>query len=274
MAALLALAPAAAHADLHDAVNWARLRGCAAPAVRAPLRDNGKLREAALRIANGASLHAALAAVGFPAAEASAVHLSGAINDDQVAHLLAGGYCATLVDPKLSDLGATRRGREVWMVLAASAPVPSMGDATLIGRQIWELVNAARAGGRRCGEKYFGPVPALRVNPALTAAALEHSRDMAKYQGFDHRGHAGSTPAERVQHAGYGSYRIVGENIAAGAMTPTEVMQGWLASPQHCENIMDARFTEIGIAFAVNPASSEMVYWTQNFAAPPAAAPR
>jgi uncharacterized protein YkwD len=37
---------------------------------------------------------------------------------------------------------------------------------------------------------------------------------------------------------------------------------------------MDARFTEIGIAFAVNPASSEMVYWTQNFAAPPAAAPR
>jgi len=31
---------------------------------------------------------------------------------------------------------------------------------------------------------------------------------------------------------------------------------------------MDARFSEIGIAFAVNPSSSELVYWTQVFAKP------
>jgi uncharacterized protein YkwD len=31
---------------------------------------------------------------------------------------------------------------------------------------------------------------------------------------------------------------------------------------------MDPRFSEIGIAFAVNTATSELVYWTQDFAAP------
>jgi uncharacterized protein YkwD len=51
-------------------------------------------------------------------------------------------------------------------------------------------------------------------------------------------------------------------------MTPAEVTQGWLDSPAHCENIMDPRFSEIGIAFAVNTASAEVVYWTQDFAAP------
>jgi uncharacterized protein YkwD len=91
---------------------------------------------------------------------------------------------------------------------------------------------------------------------------------MATYAVFDHRGHDGSSPAVRVERAGYGSYLVVGENIAAGAMTPAEVTQGWLESPAHCENIMDSRFSEIGIAFTVNLASSELVYWTQVFAAP------
>ena len=130
------------------------------------------------------------------------------------------------------------------------------------------LVNAARAGGRRCGAKYFARASPLVINPALTAAALEHSRDMAQHDEFDHRGHDGSMPTLRVQRAGYGRFQIVGENIAAGATTPMEVTQGWLSSPAHCENIMDPRFSEVGIAFAVNMASAEAIYWTQDFAAP------
>jgi uncharacterized protein YkwD len=111
-------------------------------------------------------------------------------------------------------------------------------------------------------------VAPLSLNPVLSNAALTHSQSMARYDEFDHRGHDGSSPATRVQRAGYGSYLIVGENIAAGAMTPAEVTEGWLQSPAHCENIMDARFAEIGIAYAVNTASSELVYWTQDFAGP------
>jgi uncharacterized protein YkwD len=130
------------------------------------------------------------------------------------------------------------------------------------------LVNAARARGQSCGARYFAPAPPLAFNAALNQAALAHSREMARFAEFDHHGHDGSTPPQRIERAGYGAYRLVGENIAAGSMTPEEVMKGWLASPEHCENIMDPRFAQIGIAFAVNVASSAAVYWTQDFATP------
>ena len=57
----------------------------------------------------------------------------------------------------------------------------------------------------------------------------------------------------------------VGENIAAGATSAEEVMEGWLASPGHCENIMSPRFSEMGIAWVVDPKSASGVYWAQTF---------
>jgi uncharacterized protein YkwD len=182
--------------------------------------------------------------------------------------MLTANYCRTLINPKLREIGAERRGREVWMVLAAPVSLPTAADADSVSQHILDLVNAARAAGRRCGAKYFAPVASLTLNSSLTSAALAHSREMAKNAEFDHRGHDGSTPAVRVQRAGYSTYRIVGENIAAGAMTPAEVTAGWLASPAHCENIMDGRFTQVGIAYAANLNSAAAMYWTQDFAAP------
>jgi len=156
----------------------------------------------------------------------------------------------------------------VWIVVASPVALPSAKDAGSIGRQILDLVNRARLTGRRCGSKPYPPTAPLILNPALASAALAHSQDMALSGRFDHRGRDGSSPAMRVERAGYGRYLAVGENIAAGAMTPAEVAEGWLDSPAHCENIMDPRFSEIGIAFAVNPSSPELVYWTQEFARP------
>jgi uncharacterized protein YkwD len=263
---LSGLAPAA-RADLNEAVNWAREQGCARP-IRAPLRDSPKLRLAAQELAAGASLHAALASAGYLAARSSAVHLSGAVSDAQAARTLSASDCAALTDPNLSEMGAQRRGRDLWIVLAAPVALPSSRDAELIRRQILGLVNRSRESGRRCGNKTYPAVAPLTLSAVLTDAALAHSQEMAVHDEFDHSGRDGSSPASRVARAGYGNYLIVGENIAAGAMTPEEVTQGWLDSPAHCENIMDPRFSQIGIAFAVNTASPLLVYWTQDFAAP------
>jgi uncharacterized protein YkwD len=258
--------PHAADADVLDRVNWARLHGCSGAAARVPLRANSKLQNAASRLAGGLNLHEAVARAGYTGSEFSALHISGAQSDAQVSRMLTSNYCRTLADPKLREFGAQRRGAELWMVLAAPVAVPAAADAGRVERQILELVNAARAAGRRCGSKYFAAVAPLTLNRKLTNAALMHSRDMAIHAAFDHRGHDGSTPAARVTRAGYGKYVIVGENIAAGAMTPAEAAQGWLASPAHCENIMDGRFAEIGIAYAANRNSSAGMYWTQDFA--------
>lgn len=268
LAGLWLVLPCAAHADVLSSVNWARLHGCASPATRAPLQNNPKLQKAAGRLGNGAALHDALTAVGYVASESAALHFSGAASDSQIAGMLTANYCRTLINPALRELGAERHGRDVWMVLAAPVSMPGPADAVAVSRRILELVNAARAAGRRCGTKYFAPVAPLTLDASLTGAALAHSEEMARYAAFDHRGHDGSTPAQRVERAGYGAHRIVGENIAAGAMSPAEVADGWLASPGHCENIMDGRFTQIGIAYAATPNPEVSLYWTQDFAAP------
>ncbi|MGC1521593.1 MAG: CAP domain-containing protein [Steroidobacteraceae bacterium] len=260
--------PCAARADMVSAVNWARLHGCPAPATRVPLRDSSKLQKAALRLTSGAALHDALTAVGYVASESSALHFSGAASDSQIAGMLTANYCRTLTDPALREIGSVRRGRDVWMVLAAPVTVPTAADAVPVSRRILERVNAARAAGRRCGSQYFAPVAPLTLNASLSRAALAHSEEMVRYAAFDHRGHDGSTPAQRVERAGYGAHRIVGENIAVGAMSPAEVTEGWLASPAHCENIMDGRFTQIGIAYSASPDPQIGLYWTQDFAAP------
>lgn len=258
------------------------MSGCAAVwprgAVRTPLRESARLHDAAARLAGGASLHSALVRAGYLTESSSALHMTGALGDSQIASLLASRYCATLVNVRLSEFGVERRGSEVWIVLAsalstprlaeaAAAPAPHLANAASADREILELINAARAQGRRCGGKYYPPVAPLVFNPALTAAAIEHARDMANHAQFEHRGHDGSSPSQRVEIAGYAA-RVVGENIAAGEMTPAEAANGWLASPPHCENIMDSRFTDTGIALAVNYAAPYRMYWTQDFAEP------
>jgi len=256
-----------ARADVLDAMNWARLRGCHAGAARTRLRVDPRLQSAAGRLAAGAGLHHALAAQGYLASQSAALHLSGAVNDAQIAHALTANYCPTLTDPALWEVGTERRGRDVWIVMAAPVSMPAAADAASVSLSILKRVNAARAAGRRCGARYFAPAAPLELNAKLAAAALAHSRDMARYGEFDHRGHDGSTPTVRVRRAGFGAFRVVGENIAAGAMTPGEVADGWLASPAHCENIMDARFTEVGIAYAANLDTAAGLYWTEDFAA-------
>jgi uncharacterized protein YkwD len=250
-----------------NAANQVRLHGCGASGGVTPLDYSPQLERAAKRYAEGSSLQAAAADSGYLAGQIAGIHLSGPINEADIEQMLAKRDCRTLKDPMMREFGAVQRGHEIWMIFAAPVVLPARGDAAPVSRVILGLVNAARAAGRRCGGKSYAPAGPLTLDPALTQAALAHSRDMAEHDAFDHRGHDGSTPSARVERAGFGAHRIVGENIAAGAMTPAQVAAGWLASPAHCENIMDSRFTLIGIAYAENLRTASAVFWTQDFAA-------
>jgi len=61
---------------------------------------------------------------------------------------------------------------------------------------------------------------------------------------------------------------MTGENIAAGQISPEQAVISWLKSPTHCANLMNSRFTEMGLATAVNPTSTMGVYWVQLFGLP------
>ncbi len=105
--------------------------------------------------------------------------------------------------------------------------------------------------------------PALVFNPRLADAALKHSRAMAELGFFDHTDPNGKTVGGRSKESGY-RYRVVGENIAAGHDSVEDAVRGWLLSSSHCENMIDPRFVEFGIAkvTSTNPADPYGSYWT------------
>jgi len=133
--------------------------------------------------------------------------------------------------------------------------------------QALALINAVRAAGTRCGERRFAPAPPLTLSFTLAAVAQGHALDMARYDYFEHEDRSGQSPAARVRAAGY-SERLVGENIAYGPRSVAEVVQGWLDSPGHCENIMDPRFAQMGFASAPGQRVRRGLYWVQLFAQP------
>ncbi len=130
------------------------------------------------------------------------------------------------------------------------------------------LANRHRAAGASCGAQgSFPAAPALAWNDALATASLVHSDDMMALNFFSHTGSNGSSAGQRATAAGY-VWRTWGENIAAGQPTVANVMAGWMASPGHCANLMNARFRDIGLACVSGGAGNAYrSYWTMTLGA-------
>jgi len=176
-------------------------------------------------------------------------------------------YCQELQDAAMTEAGIYLDTRQVWIVMAAPfAPAVGMSEQAA-GQRVLDLVNQARATRRHCGNWVFNSARPVRWNDVLAQAARLHSEDMARYNYLSHSGRDGSGPAQRVERAGY-RYRSTGENIAAGQMNPEDAVADWIKSLEHCANLMNPVFTEMGVAFAVDPGSEKGVYWTQVFGTP------
>lgn len=117
--------------------------------------------------------------------------------------------------------------------------------------RIVELVNEERA---KAG------VSPLTLDETVTAAA--QVRAVECETSFSHTRPNGTSFATALQEAGV-SYRGAGENIAWGQKTPEEVMQGWMNSDGHRANILNAKYTTIGVGYYQNAAGVN--YWSQLF---------
>jgi len=146
----------------------------------------------------------------------------------------------------------------------APTPVPAPGTGLSATEQrILDLTNQARATARTCGATRYPAAAPLSWNANLATAARGHAADMATNNYFSHTSQDGRTFDVRIMNAGYVGYSSVGENIAAGQPTPDAVVAGWLTSPGHCANIMNARFKELGVG--VGNGGSYGTYWVQDF---------
>jgi uncharacterized protein YkwD len=75
---------------------------------------------------------------------------------------------------------------------------------------------------------------------------------MGRRDYFEHRSPEGVEPWMRINNSGYAS-RVVGENLAWGQEekgSPAETMRNWMASPGHKANVLEPRYTQIGIGIA------------------------
>lgn len=267
LAAWLFAAPLAGFAqpdELLAAVGRARQQ-CAGQAPA--LQPDPRLHDAARRLSQGMPLQGALDAAGYRAQRSVQWSFRGYRSPQAVAQALAAGQCRSLGDRALREIGFHASGHSYWIVAAVPFDPPQAAQGGDVAARVLALVNQARSRPRRCGAESFQAAAPLALNAQLAQAAATHAQSMARFGYLEHEGRDGSTPADRADRAGY-RWRSIGENVAMGHTTAEQVMQGWLRSPEHCANIMEPRFTEMGVAFAVNKASEGGIYWAQAFGRP------
>ena len=289
VSAALAAGPALGSAtDALSAVQVLRAGGCGGVVPAAlPLRHDLALDGVAQQWADGLPLAAAAERGGYAAVTTSGLRVNSAAGP--VLELLRRSACREVTSQDLRAVGVYRNGIDAWIVITGDYRAPSLPaaisltalqppaavsparypPAAVLASQALQLVNDVRTHGVRCGQRTLAPAPPLMLSGTLGGVAFGHAADMAEHDYFEHQDLTGASPADRVRAVGYRE-KLVGENIAYGPKTLEEVVQGWLDSPGHCENIMDPRFAEMGIAYAAGRTGRHGLYWVQVFAEPQA----
>ncbi|NTW46381.1 MAG: hypothetical protein HGB18_05055 [Candidatus Moranbacteria bacterium] len=96
-------------------------------------------------------------------------------------------------------------------------------------------------------EREHRGIATLTENRDLDRAAELKLADMKKGGYFAHTSPSGLSPWSFMDRAGYG-YRYAGENLAIHFTDPESEHSAWMKSEKHCQNILDPRFREIGMA--------------------------
>lgn len=95
--------------------------------------------------------------------------------------------------------------------------------------------------------KTNGSLPALSQNLKLNRIASLRIKDMFEKEYFEHKSPSGIGASDIAYDVGY-EFILIGENIALGNFESDEALvQAWMDSPGHRANILNKRYTEIGI---------------------------
>lgn len=89
----------------------------------------------------------------------------------------------------------------------------------------------------------------LKISAKLESAAQQKAQDMLNNQYFAHNTPSNKTPWDFMTSVGY-AYLFAGENLAVNFNSSEDVTNGWLTSPEHRENILSGKYTEIGVGIA------------------------
>ncbi|MDO4333181.1 MAG: CAP domain-containing protein [Eubacteriales bacterium] len=133
------------------------------------------------------------------------------------------------------------------------ADTPAEDDFHSYALQILDLVNAERA---KAG------LSQLKLDKNVTAAANVRAKEIQ--QSFSHTRPDGSSFSSALTQQGI-SFKRNGENIAWGQKSPEQVMNAWMNSDGHRDNILNPNFENIGIGYYQDANGTN--YWVQLFTA-------
>lgn len=86
----------------------------------------------------------------------------------------------------------------------------------------------------------------LVENPLLTQAAIAKANDMFSKNYWAHYSPSGESPWDFIRTVGY-QYTAAGENLARDFDRSESVVNAWLASPSHRDNLLNPLYSEIGV---------------------------
>lgn len=118
-------------------------------------------------------------------------------------------------------------------------------------------------------ERKKAGLPELIKNLKLNKSAALKTDDMFTAQYFEHTAPDGETAADLTRSVDY-KFQIVGENLALGIFdTDKSLVKAWMDSPTHRENILNPKYTEIGVAVGVGDYKGQRQWMSvQHFAKP------
>lgn len=105
-------------------------------------------------------------------------------------------------------------------------------------QRVIELTNQKRA--------ELGLAP-LNNNELLNEVARRKAADMFAFNYWAHTSPSGRTPWDFFKEVGY-KYIYAGENLARDFMNSEGVVEAWMNSPSHRDNIVNPNYKEIGLA--------------------------
>jgi uncharacterized protein YkwD len=152
------------------------------------------------------------------------------------------------------------------MFTGAITPAPAAASPVELARQaatnrlqhrrarVIELTN---------GQRTRNGLGMLTVRADLQRSAQQYVNHLAADGAFSHTD--GSVLADRVTATGY-RYRVVGENLALGQTSASSAVAAWMASPDHRANMLDRRFTEMGVGIVQRP--DGRLLWCIDFGLP------
>ena len=160
--------------------------------------------------------------------------------------------CTVITASAAQPVPETRPCRYAWQCpgIGTQKPVPDTvpGQDTMsaLEAEACRLINQQRAA--------YGLAP-LTIDAGLSVKARIKSQDMKNNGYFSHTSPTYGSPFAMIKSLGI-SYRSAGENIAKGYTSAKAVVDAWMASQGHRDNILSSKYSSMGIGYVDG-------YWTQ-----------